>query len=234
MRDFLCRIIKAFGFQAFIQKPNLPDHMIPVIVHLVFGALVSFIGSLPMGLINLTVAETAVSRGMRAALLLALGAVIVEFGQILVALFFADWFTSDPAREFWISLVGSVVFIAAGLFYLLQKPGKPALNTDQEFRKGNPFFHGLGLSAVNMLAIPFWLMTGAYSSAQGWLGKEALLLVCFALGAVLGTYGLFYLYARLGLFILRRSKIISKYAGKGIGVIFILLGSWQIIKLLIQ
>lgn len=216
------------------QSITLPSCMQAILLHLLFGALVSFVGSLPMGLINLTVAETAISRGMRAALLLAFGAVLVEFGQILIALFFADWFTSDPSREFWIGIIGSVVFVIAGLFYLFQKTETPSLKTGEEQRKGNAFLRGLGLSAVNMLAIPFWLMIGTWSSAQGWLAKEALLIVCFALGAVLGTFGLLFLYAKLGLFVLRRSKIISKYAGKGIGLVFVLLGSWQLVKLLFE
>ncbi|MEZ4688287.1 MAG: LysE family transporter [Bacteroidia bacterium] len=222
------------GFGLLNSIVNLRRHMLPLILHVLFGALVSFIGSLPMGLINLTVAETAISRGIRAALLLALGAVLVEFLQILVALFFADWFTSDPDRKFWIGIIGSIVFVCAGLYYLIKKSEAPHLKTDESTRSGNAFLRGLGLSAVNMLAIPFWLVLSSYSHSRGWLSNEPLLMVMFALGAVLGTFALFVAYARLGLFILRRSTIISQYAGKAIGLIFLVLGSWQLVRLLLE
>lgn len=203
----------------------------PILLHLLLGGLVSFIGSLPMGLINLAVAETAISKGMRAALLLALGAVLVEFGQILIALFFADWFFDNEERQFWMRAIGSGVFIILGIYYLIKKTEALELTTEQGIKR-NTFFRGAGLSAVNMLAIPFWLVYGAMLQGEGWLSKEGALMFAFAVGATLGTFGLLVVYAKLGVYVLRRAKRISMYASKIVGVLLLGLGVFFLIKLM--
>ncbi|MFK7971239.1 MAG: LysE family translocator [Bacteroidia bacterium] len=204
-----------------------------IILHFLLGGAVSFIGSLPMGLINLTVAETAISRGMRAALWLAFGAVLVEFGQILIALFFADWFFDDEVRQFWMRAIGSVVFIILGLYYIVKKVDDIHVKQDEQTGKHNSFLRGLGLSAVNMMAIPFWLVYGAMLQTQDILSKEGDLMLSFALGAAIGTFGLFIVYARLGMYILRRAKLISRYASTIIGCILLGLGLFFLIKLFV-
>jgi threonine/homoserine/homoserine lactone efflux protein len=51
------------------------------------GLGLSFIGSLPFGIINTTVAETTVRKGLRPGVAMSVGASLVEFFQAVLSLF---------------------------------------------------------------------------------------------------------------------------------------------------
>mgnify|MGYP003382638353 CR=1 FL=1 len=63
------------------------------------GFVLSLFGSLPPGLISLSVAQTAIQKGVIAALFLAAGAAGAEFFQAWAAVALTDWFMSHPGAE---------------------------------------------------------------------------------------------------------------------------------------
>lgn len=64
--------------------------------HFFIALGLSFIGSLPFGMINMTVAHTAIRKGMQAAIFTALGAALVELIQVFIALKFTWLLTKTP------------------------------------------------------------------------------------------------------------------------------------------
>jgi len=62
------------------------------------GVILSLFGSLPPGLISLSVAQTAIARTLPAALFLAIGAAFAEFFQAWLLFFYPIGFWKIPPR----------------------------------------------------------------------------------------------------------------------------------------
>jgi len=63
------------------------------------GFALSLFGSLPPGLISLTLSQNSIARGLAAAMAVALGAAVAEFFQAWAAVLFTYWFLSHPMAE---------------------------------------------------------------------------------------------------------------------------------------
>ena len=200
-----------------------------LLLHLLTGFGLSFIGSLPLGVINLTVSEVTIRKGLRAALALALGAALVELIQALVAVYFTDLFIHYPLAEQAIQYGSIPIFFGLGLYYFLAQPGPPKI-TDQS--ASLDFFKGMFISSINLLAIPYWLFYAGYLSSEAWLTGHSEKFI-FVTGVTLGTFALLGLYARLSFKIMQHMGWVEKWSNKVIGAIFILFGSFQSLRMLI-
>ena len=120
---------------------------------LAFG--ISYLGSIPPGVLNLTVIDISMRRAMKHAFLFALAAALIEFIQGFIALQFSDYLAVHSEVEFYIQLFVIPVFIGLGIAYLLKK-NPPSHDVKED--NSNTFIKGMLLSVVNPLAIPFWLV----------------------------------------------------------------------------
>lgn len=118
--------------------------------------LVSFLGSLPLGTLNIAAMQIAVSDGISGALLFSAGSLLVEVIYVRISLVAMDWIRKQE-RIFrileWVTLL-VVVALAASSFYA-------ALHSSVEknivLSSSLPaFFLGVVMSAVNPVQIPFW------------------------------------------------------------------------------
>jgi threonine/homoserine/homoserine lactone efflux protein len=198
---------------------------------LLLGLVCSYIGSLPPAMINMTAAETSIRLGMRPAMRVALGASLVEILQALLAVEFAQFFTRQTALNQVFSIGAAVVFGALCVYYLVAAVQQSAPGAQQrELRQG--IGYGMLISALNMLAIPFWMFYGTYLQVQGWLDPGHPSLAAFSIGTGLGTYLLLYTYAYLGQRIVRRSGLVSRLMNRVMALLFGVLLLAQVIQLL--
>ena len=56
-----------------------------------WGALISFLGSLPLGVLNVTATQLSVNNGVFTAFVFAIGAMIVELVYVFITLRAMDW-----------------------------------------------------------------------------------------------------------------------------------------------
>lgn len=190
----------------------------------------SFIGSLPPGIISMTIVENTIQRGFRAGLSLALGAAIVEGFQAFFALECAG-FLSNEQTKFTIQVVAIVLFYSLSYysFYLAQKGSTNTLSSQIKL----PFFwKGALISSLNILAIPYWLVNGAYLDTLGLLSRTHSWIICFCIGVALGTFLLLLLYAYLSQRILGHVNQVSKWTNIFLGLLFFILASIQLWQLL--
>lgn len=120
------------------------------------GMLVSFIGSLPLGTLNIAAMQISVSDGITAAMLFSAGSLLVEIIYVRLSLVAMDWIRKQEkilkALE-WVTLL-IVVALAASSFYAALHP-----KVEKNFVLDSPlpkFVLGLMMSAVNPVQIPFW------------------------------------------------------------------------------
>ena len=120
------------------------------------GLLISFLGSLPLGTLNVAAMQIGIIDGYTAAILFSLGSLLVEMIYVRVSLVGMDWIRKQE-KIFkvleWVTLA-IVVALAVSSFHaaLHPKSGKNIILSSTLPR----FVLGATMCAVNPVQIPFW------------------------------------------------------------------------------
>lgn len=211
-----------------------------IILHLLTGLGISFVGALPMGIINLYVFETAVKQGRLRAFYVALGAVLIEMAQAAAAVGLVNYIYQYPNMAFYTRLFAVPVFLFMGVYQLLQAPKKPqepdkikhfavAQNNAPVWRA---FGMGVFLSSINMMAIPYWLFYSSYLIAGGYLiSSSPFYVALYIAGIALGSMLVCMFYAQAGSYMAKRFTQNTTTINRVIGCILIALAlytTWQL------
>lgn len=120
------------------------------------GMFISFLGSLPLGTLNVAAMQISITDGYTQAILFSLGSLLVEMIYVRVSLVGMDWIRKQK-RIFrileWVTLF-IVIALAVSSFYaaLHPKTGKNVILSSTLPR----FVLGATMCAVNPVQIPFW------------------------------------------------------------------------------
>jgi threonine/homoserine/homoserine lactone efflux protein len=197
--------------------------------HFIIAYALSFIGSLPFGMINMAVAHTAIRRGLPPAVWMGLGASLVELVQVFVALKFTWLFDENPTVEQVFQVVAAIVFFAGGVYFFFY--AKPRAAAPEEAKvnglKRGAFLKGIFISSVNLMVIPYWIFYGTLLSANDLLVKDNPHVGIFSVGTMFGTFSLMVCYALLGTKILSKSEVVTRWVNKFIGVVLLGFGAYQ-------
>lgn len=120
------------------------------------GMLVSFLGSLPLGTLNIAAMQISISEGVLAAILFSAGSLLAEIIYVRLSLVAMDWIRKQE-KLFrileWVTLA-IVLALAASSFYAALHP-----TVEKNVVLNSPlpkFLLGFVMSAVNPVQIPFW------------------------------------------------------------------------------
>jgi threonine/homoserine/homoserine lactone efflux protein len=118
--------------------------------------LVSFLGSLPLGTLNVAAMQISVTDGIISAILFSLGSLLVEIIYVRISLVGMDWIRKQE-KLFkileWVTLL-IVITLAVFSFYAALHPGeKKNIVLSSTLPK---FVLGAMMCAVNPVQIPFW------------------------------------------------------------------------------
>jgi len=118
--------------------------------------LISFLGSLPLGTLNIAAMQISISNGILQATLFSIGSLLAEMIYVRLSLVAMDWVRK---REFlfkileWITLL-IVLILAASSFYSAMSPTvKESIVLSSTLPK---IVLGFSMSAVSPAQIPFW------------------------------------------------------------------------------
>jgi threonine/homoserine/homoserine lactone efflux protein len=121
-----------------------------------WGMMISFLGSLPLGTLNVAAMQIGIQESIRDALYFSFGSLLVEMVYVRISLVGIDWVRKQEklmkAME-WITL-GIVLALAAGSFIAATKhaEAKNVLLNNNMHR----FLLGMFMCAINPVQIPFW------------------------------------------------------------------------------
>jgi threonine/homoserine/homoserine lactone efflux protein len=120
------------------------------------GMLVSFLGSLPLGTLNIAAMQISISDGVVEAMLFSAGSLLTEIVYVRLSLVAMDWVRKQE-KLFrileWVTL-GIVLALAVSSFYAALHP---SVHKNVILSSTLPrFILGLVMSAVNPVQIPFW------------------------------------------------------------------------------
>lgn len=168
-----------------------------VISNLLIALVISFIGSIPPGAINLTVVQLGLENKTRVALRFAIAASLTEYPYAWVAVKFEKLITSTPVILQNIQLAGGIIMIVIGLFNLWPVSAKPSSYAVKFADSG--YRRGLILGILNPLAIPYWIAWTAVLRTEGWITfSSQISLHAYLVGVVIGAFLILLVFAYLG------------------------------------
>jgi threonine/homoserine/homoserine lactone efflux protein len=175
---------------------------VSVLLAFAFAVLFSFVGVLPPGIVNMTVANYSVKKSLKRARRFINGAILVVFFQSILAFYFATFLENHPQVMQNLKLVGSVVFILLTIFFL-GKGIQNSIESKEQIKKKaaksklKPFVHGVFISGLNVFPIPYYAFVSLYLSAFIEDFFTTLVGLAYVLGTTLGTFIVFMGYAYL-------------------------------------
>ena len=197
-----------------------------LILYFLISFIISAIGSLPTGLITLTVMQRTVEAGKKAGYMLSFGATVMEFVYTYIALYGLTFFQESVATNYYMQVFATVVFFAFGIYNFFKESQPPTtLKNDYDYFD---FGRGFLVATMNVLIIPFWLFIALWLSGYDMTFDSQANIIVFSIGSALGALAVFIGYAELGHYILARIGKIVQYTNKIVGVIFVILGIYQL------
>jgi len=200
------------------------------ILHLFLGLVAGILGTIPLGPVNLLVVNTSVSKNLRAAMVLASAASIMELIKPLLAIYFSWLITRHIQSNMYIQLTVVLAFVLIGLYFLLKRNTTHMAENNR--REVPEFLKGVLISFLNIPALPFWILVVAYCESTVGFDFSISAVGIFLAGVFLGRYGTLWMYARLSQYISERSSFIALWLNRIIAILFFVLAIIQAFRIL--
>ena len=202
-----------------------------ILTYFLLAFIISAVGSIPPGLITLSILRRSVNSGRRDALWVSAGALFPELAYTYVALVGYRYLQQHQFVEHQIQQLATGVFLVFGAYYLLKKRSADmALPQDKQERVHTTNLgRGLGIGLLNMLIVPFWVIVAGWLGKYGYTFENVALVTSFCLGAAAGAGLVFWAYVELGNWLVQRLGRIDYYTNKAVGGIFLGLGLLQLV-----
>lgn len=199
-----------------------------------WGMMVSFLGSLPLGTLNVLAMKISVEEGIKNAIWFSCGSLLTEMIYVRISLVGINWIRRQKKLFQWLEWITLfiVVALAVGSFMTAMKhhtSGQPVENNLPDMHR---FLLGISLSAVSPMQIPFWfgwstvLFTKKVLQPNNW--NYNLYIVGIGLGTLMGNcvfiFGGKWMYEKMN-----ANQNILNYV---LGGIFALTAIIQLIKIL--
>ena len=192
------------------------------LTHIGLGILTTYLAYLALGMLNMTAVQIAIDNGTKKAAMFSIGSSFVVTFQASIALLFANYLHQHPEIIKQMEVAGVFVFFALAIFFFVKTRFK--FKHRENKQKGNFILRGVGMSLMNMLAIPFYLGIGTYLATKGLLKMETSYVLFFALGTLIGAGILFYSYISFAKIIKEKANFIARNINYILSGLFLFLG----------
>jgi threonine/homoserine/homoserine lactone efflux protein len=123
---------------------------------LITGLTISFLGTLPLGTLNIAAMQISVTDGVRPAMYFVIGCLLVEIVYVRVSLVAMNWVLRNKKLFRWLEWISVVIILALAVSSFVAA-------TDEAVKKNvllssgiHRFWLGVIMSALNPVQIPFW------------------------------------------------------------------------------
>lgn len=200
------------------------------ILHLFLGLVAGVLVTLPLGPVNLLVVNTTVCKNLRAAMVLASAASMMELLKPLLAIYFSWLIIRHIESNMYIQLTVVGAFVLIGIYFLAKKNTSPDAGHNR--REMPEFMKGVLISFLNIPALPFWVFLIAYCEGTVGFNFSISTVGLFLAGVFLARYGTLWIYARLGQYVHERSSLIAFWLDRIIAILFFILALIQVFRIL--
>lgn len=199
----------------------------------VTGLFISFLGTLPLGTMNIAAMQISVTDGLRPAFYFAIGVLIIEIVYVRLSLVAMDWIRKNH-RLFkileWVTLL-IIVALAVSSFIAAVDPG-----VDKNVVLSNTlhrFWLGMTMSALNPVQIPFWFGWSTVLFTKKLLLPKNSHYNIYIAGIGIGTFAgmtVFVLGGRLLVDTLNSKQHVINYILSGIFALTAIIQGWRMFK----
>ncbi|MET1257735.1 LysE family transporter [Flagellimonas sp. DF-77] len=171
--------------------------------------LISFVGALPLGSLNITAFDIAANDGFTSAIGFALAAIVVELIYVrLTLLGNRKLVVGDRFARYALPFAAALLlYLAIASFYTAKVSVDVPIGPMLFPKIASPILLGLLLSALNPLQIPFWMLWNKYLLDKGILVHQRSSYAGYMMGIGSGTFLGLLVFMFLGRF------IVSNYEG---------------------
>lgn len=117
---------------------------------------ISFLGTLPLGTLNIAAMQISVSDGLRPAIYFSLGALLVEIIYVRISLVAMDWVQKHKTLFRWLEWVTVLIITALAVSNFIAAASPNTQKNVILSHTIHRFWLGAAMSAVNPAQIPFW------------------------------------------------------------------------------
>ncbi|TDD95564.1 hypothetical protein [Flavobacterium cellulosilyticum] len=157
--------------------------------NIVFGFIVSFLGSLPLGYLNIVGVEILSKWGLNPLVSYILGVILVEAVVIYCTVIFATKLAENRKLMKFIDFFAIFfLLLIACLFYTYSNQSTNDTNYLEQYVQYSPFIIGMVLCGLNFLQIPFWMGWNLYLMNANYIFLIKKLQFYYILGTVVGTF----------------------------------------------
>ncbi|TCL61961.1 hypothetical protein EV196_1222 [Mariniflexile fucanivorans] len=201
----------------------------------VLGFIISLIGSLPLGYLNVIGLQILLEQGGLAVISFILGIIVVEFFVLKTVSFGAKWLVEQKKLLLFIDIF-TILFLASISFYFMSN-----INNENSFSLSQlhlaqyPFILGVLLNGLNAIQWPYWSGIYIYIFRTKKLKTTKKANYIFIIGALIGTGIGMLIFAYAGQYILVENNIeMTHYLNPALGMLFFILASIQIANLFLN
>ena len=193
------------------------------------GFLISFIGSIPLGYLNVVGYEVFQQLGLNATISYLFGVICIEMFVIYFTLIFAKQLMENKKLIQYIEGFSVLfMFLLAYIFYSSASKQATEISVLEQYVEYSPFVVGVILSSLNFIQIPFWTSWNLYLLNGNYIEVSKTRKYFYVIGTLIGTFfGMLVLILSLN-FITNETDFLAKYLMKVIiPIVFIGLGLYQ-------
>ena len=199
-----------------------------------FALLISFLGQLPLGNMNLTSTQLCVQEGYRQAWLFGLGITVVEVIYLRFSLIGMDWIRQHQTMFLILGWLTVALFLFLGIASFIAAQKQRSKESKGLLLKSNMnrFVLGLTMSAVNPAQIPFWFIWSTYLVEHNILQPTMAHYNMFTIGAGCGTLLGEALYIHGGKWLIEKLNASNRKINIFMAIVFIITALIQLYKML--
>src|SRR5450432_335266 len=199
-----------------------------------WGMMVSFLGSLPLGTLNVAAMQISVQESIRNAIYFSLGSLLTEMIYVRISLVGINWIRKQKVLFKWMEWItlGIVLALAAGSFIaaMHEHHAKNVILNNNMHR----FLLGLLLSSISPMQIPFWFGWSTVLFAKNILQPKNSYYNLYIIGIGLGTLMGNCVFIFGGKYIVEKLNANQNILNWVIGGIFALTAVIQFIRILLH
>jgi threonine/homoserine/homoserine lactone efflux protein len=198
-----------------------------------WGLLISFLGTLPMGTLNIMAMQIGIQESVQNALLFVLGSLTIEMIYVRISLVGINWLQKQERLMKvmqWITL-GIIVALAAGSILAALQPAHEAKNVVLQNNMHRTLL-GMFMCAINPVQIPFWFGWSAVLFSKKILKPVNSQYNVYIIGIGIGTLMGNCVFIFGGKWLVQRISNSEAYLNWVIGGIFALTAFIQLYKIL--
>lgn len=194
------------------------------------GLIVSFLGTLPLGVLNITIIDVSLKKGMNSALRFALACALVELVYSYISVQLTKTIITFPAFRPGTEVIATITLMGMGIYYI-RKQGQLSGSKQKTV---SSFYLGTILSILNVVAFPFWILYTTLLQGKGIVGlSHHSLIIVYVLGISIGTIAGLLPFAYASRFLVGILARHQHRMDRMIGFLFLSLSFFQFMSLIL-